>query len=64
MPIFFIATGPDLALVARRSEWRADRKQVSLKVQVKSQALLSDKSATPQHLRETKPRLRGDSSQP
>jgi hypothetical protein len=38
MPIFFIATGPALALLAQRSEWRAHRKQASLKVQVSSRA--------------------------
>jgi hypothetical protein len=34
MPILFIATGPELTLLARRTEWRAGRKLASLSPQV------------------------------
>jgi hypothetical protein len=64
MPIFFIATGPALALLAKRSEWRADRKQVLLNVQVRIDEYSSNKSAPPDIRRDSKPRFRGDSPQP
>jgi hypothetical protein len=59
MPIFFIASGPALALLARRSEWRSHRQQLSL------QSQFGSVQATPAQTRRDaagKARNRGDAS--
>jgi hypothetical protein len=46
MAIFFIASGPVLALLARHTQWSAQRNQISLRNQLESHALPSNTTAS------------------